>query len=340
MKNFKIVVDATADLDPRWLALHSDKIVVIPVAISDDGETRYDCVGLMPGMYHSSVMEEIVTNGFSTVDEFYDRLIAQRTRGKIVRSTFAQAAPYAIFEELFEAGQDFIYLGMTSALSGTYEHNSRMVAEFMEDYPDVRVACIDSKCIAPGYRLLIERLIAKDLDFDQTLEFVKREGDSIVHLFTIDDFGQAVAGGRVSSTEAIFGTLAHIKPYMRFDYRMSRVGSGEDSKKKLFTSSKVRGTRKLNQQFIEEIKRRIATEEQRAEDPTKNIIIVSHAQAPERVDNFCEQLRKELPAGVEIRGGRVGPAVGSHVGETTMAIFFTAREPSTVANPTWQMYGR
>ena len=333
-KDFRIVVDATADLDPAWLAVHGDQVKVIPIAVVDDGETRYDCVGQTPGSYRSKLLNEIIDEGFTTVDSFYDRLIAQRAHKKIVRSTFAQAAAYAMFEELFEDGIPFIYIGMTSALSGAYEHSSNILLhDLAPNYPDVRVQAIDSRCIAPGYRLLIERLMMQDVGFDDVIKFIEQERESIVHLFTINDFEQALAGGRVKPTEAIVGNLLSVRPCMRFDYRHVPT-----LKKELFTSAKARGDKNLNRKFIQEIKARIATEDQRREDPSKGIIVVSHAQAPERAERFAEQLRAEMPPDIKILGGRVGPAVGSHVGETTLAIFFTAKEPSTQNEPTWQEY--
>ena len=353
VNNFTIVVDSVADLDPLWLDLHPE-IVVIPIGITDEHETRFDesATRIKELIYKEddsvehSWANDIFNHQFSSIDEFYDHLAAQRERHRLLGTTYAQNMPYIVFESLFEKGDPFLYVGMTSALSSTFMNNCVLIDEFKRAYPEVKAAYIDSRCIAPGYRLLIERLVAQKLSIEDAIAFVASECDKIVHLFTIDSFEQAVAGGRVSATEAFFGKALGIRPYMRFDYTQNRDNDPDEPKykKQLSVTGRARTERKLFERMANEVVNRISPK--RENDPTVRRIIVAHAKAPEKAERFKTMLRQkfadaQIPSEeVEIVDGRVGPVIGAHVGETTLAIFFTANEPSTQERPAWQSYGR
>lgn len=316
MLNYTLVVDETADLDPRWLRLHPE-VVVNPMPLSINGELHDEF----------------------TPDTFYPYLIELRKRRQATNVKTSGNASIAEknFRRLFEAGQPFIYLGMTGGLSSACRDNISTIERLRKKYPDVPVGYIDSHCIAPGYRLLVERIVMRDIQFGDVLSFITRERDSIGHLFSFDDFEQAVAGGRVRKMEGWLGQSLKIFPYMRFDY--VGEGNGMDDAKRLAVTAKTHGTKTLLKKFAEEVSQRIATAEQREADPSKKLIIVSHAYCPEKVEFMRTKLEEMLPDNdFIIETGRIGPVVGAHVGETTFAVFFTTCEPSTELKPTWAKY--
>ena len=350
--NYKLVVDSVADLDPLWLELHPE-VVVIPLGITDEHTTRFDnSVDRIKDLIYAkdtsvghSYFTEVFRDRFESTDTFYEYLAAQYAKGIFLGTSYVQRMADEIFSQLFEEGTPFLYVGMTCELSSTYYNNVFKIEELGEIFKEVKYAYVESRCIAPGYRLLIERLVARNLDFDEAIAFVEAERDKIVHLFTINSFEQVVAGGRVSATEAFFGRTLSIRPYMRFDYTQNdRKGPDEPAiRKHLSVTGRTRTDRKLYERMISEIIARIASPKQCAKDPTACKIIVSHAYASERADHFTELLRErlrdcDLLDYYEIVSGRVGPVIGVHVGGTTLAVFFTAHEPSTLESPTWRQY--
>jgi len=338
MLNYTLVVDQVADLDPIWLKQHKHEVIVIPIPVTEGSESYFDF----------------------TPDTFYPYLLQARARNAHVNSAYADEAAYQTFLKLFKKEKPFIYLGMTSTLSATFRNNVGKIERLRSKYPRTSVNYVDSCCIAPGYRLLVERLVESEIEFRDVLGWVYEERDKITHLFTFDDFTQARYSGRfkVGDVKAFLISALNIRPYMRFDYFENEALEDELTEeekalgidkldpevyelftKQLRVSGKCRGDRHIVGKFAQEIVARIATPEQRAEDPTKGWIIISYAMNPNLATMLREKLTQILPdENFVIKTGRIGPVIGSHVGESTMAVFFTAREASSALKRTWQQY--
>lgn len=129
----------------------------------------------------------------------------------------AQASPQVLldlFEEAKEAGDEAIYITLSSALSGTYQ--SACAAKQMADYEGCYV--VDGKNATGGQRMLVE-YAAKLRDQGKTAKEIIAGVESlngrIVLYACMDTLEYLYRGGRISQTVYKLGTLAQVKPIIR-----------------------------------------------------------------------------------------------------------------------------
>ena len=224
--------------------------------------------------------------------------------------TFAANAEQfaAIFEKAASEGNDILYLGFSSALSGTYAASLIAKDMVLEKYPDVRIECFDTKGASLGQGLIVyyAAMMKKDgSDIDSILAFLTDFAPKMCHRFTVDDLVYLKRGGRVSSTTALVGTLLSIKPILH----VSDEG-------KLISLRKARGRKAAVQGLFEDMKTL-------AVDPAEHTVFISHADCMDDAKALADMIEKEFsPQKIVI--GDIGPVIGAHSGPGTLALFFFA----------------
>ena len=128
----------------------------------------------------------------------------------------------------------------------------------------------------------------------------------LCHWFTVEDLKYLKAGGRISPTTALVGTMLGIKPVMRVD-----------DNGKLVSFTKVRGRRAS----LEEIAKQYG---ENAVDKKDGTVFISHGDCIDDADYLAKLLGDTYGATVKIITN-VGPVIGSHSGPGTMALFFVGK---------------
>ena len=129
----------------------------------------------------------------------------------------AQASPQILmdlFEEAKAAGDEAIYITLSSALSGTYQ-NACAVKQ-MVDYEGCFV--VDGKNATGGQRMLLEyaaKLRDEGKTAEQIIAGVESLNGRIVLYACMDTLEYLYRGGRISQTVYKLGTLAQVKPIIR-----------------------------------------------------------------------------------------------------------------------------
>ena len=123
------------------------------------------------------------------------------------------------------------------------------------------------------------------------------------HWFTVDDLNHLKRGGRVSSTVAIVGTMLSIKPIMHVD-----------NEGRLIPISKVKGRKKAIKVLCDKLKEKIV-------DSENQTVFISHGDCIQEAESLKELILSEVKV-KEIIINNIGPAVGSHSGPGTLALFF------------------
>ena len=188
----RIITDSAADFSPR--ELEQLNVTCIPLRVTC-GEREYE--------------ENIDLNK----DEFYALLHS----GAMPKTS--QASPQAL-EDLFtiahEAGDEAIYLCLSSALSGTYQ--TAVMTQRMLGYEGTYV--VDSRNATGGQRLLVEyavRLRDEGHSAQHIVSAVEALRERIVLYACIDTLEYLYLGGRISHTAYQLGSLAQIKPIISVD---------------------------------------------------------------------------------------------------------------------------
>ena len=131
----------------------------------------------------------------------------------------SQASPQALtdlLESAQEAGDEAIYISLSSALSGTYQ--SAVMTARMVGYKGAYV--VDSRNATGGQRLLVEyaaRLRDEGHSASYIFAALERLRDRIVLYACIDTLEYLYLGGRISHTAYQLGNLAQIKPIISVD---------------------------------------------------------------------------------------------------------------------------
>lgn len=229
--------------------------------------------------------------------------------GKVVTTTLAnQVEAAAVAERCAQAGQDLLYIGFSSGLSGTYDACARAVAEIAARYPERTMLSVDSLAASAGQGLLITyvaRLRAQGAGVEECAAWVRAHRLNICHWFTVDDLMFLKRGGRVSAVSAVFGTALSIKPVMHVD---------DDGTLKVV--EKVRGRRKAIAALADHFGKSLG-----CMPADEQIVYISHGD--------CLQDAQELAGMLEERFGvkdvlitYVDPVIGAHSGPGTLALFF------------------
>lgn len=288
--DFIIATDSNCDLPLSFL--EENHIQIFSLTVHMDGKEFADDLG-------------------KTYDhhEFYQNL-----RNGSMPST-SQVNVYA-FKEKFEAwikeGKAVLYIGFSSALSGTYSSSVTARNELLEDYPDAKIITIDTLCASGGQGLLVyyaAQMKKEGKSLDEIVSFIENTKGNIFHGFTVNDLNHLVRGGRLKASSAFVGNLLQIKPVLYL---------GEEGT--LIPHHKARGRKKALKSLLEYY---------RAYHKDSNeMVYITHGDCKEDVDYLISELKENF----NVQNIMVNPiccAIGAHTGADVIALFFlaTSRTP-------------
>ncbi len=156
--------------------------------------------------------EESVQAGELSTDVFWRRLLS----GEIAKTS--QPSPDAFltaFESAQEDGEEILYIGVSSAISGTYQ--SAFLAASM--LANAKVHLVDSLTGAAGQKLLVLHACRLRDEGKLSAQQIAQELLSLrsrVHVYaSLDTLEYLARSGRISKAAANIGTLAQLKPLVR-----------------------------------------------------------------------------------------------------------------------------
>lgn len=285
---FRILTDTSANL-PSELVKEKD-ITVIPFPYFVNG-ARHTCLD---------------TEGFDG-KTFYG---AMREGAEVTTSQINPQNYLDVMRPVLEGGEDILFVGMSSGISGAY-HSAELAAEELRtEFPERKIRLVDTIGASLGEGLLVLRAVRDKLaglSLDAIYEKLMDLRHRLCNIFTVDDLKYLRKGGRLSNLSFIVGTILQIKPLLK--------GNKEG---KIVAFAKLRGRKKA----LEELAKRYDEYVVNAEEQT---IGIAHADCPEDAAYLVELLRRNHPP-KEILIVGYEPVTGSHVGPGTLALFFEARE--------------
>lgn len=281
--SIRIITDSGADLEPEEFQAYG--VGLIPLSITVDRR-----------IYQADMK-------FNKVDFF--RLLEQSP----VFPTTSQPAP-ADFEGMFEearaAGDEVVYIAISSALSGTFQCAS--VVKAMGEYDNVHL--VDSRTASLGQKLLVLHAAAlrgRGFPAGEIAERLTSLCGRIRIYAGLDTLEYLQKGGRLSKAAAGLGTLARVKPVIT----LSKEGTVQ-------VAGKCLGKSKAMSQFS-------ALLSQSPPDPAFPLYGV-YCSRDENLTELREKLRK---TGVEIPDENcfgIGPVIGAHIGPGAYGVVYVAKE--------------
>lgn len=277
----RIITDSAADFEPH--ELERLNVTCIPLSVML-GETEYQ------------------ENVNLSKDQFFALLAETGASPKT-----AQPSPTYLmeeFEEAKKAGDEAVYIALSSALSGTYQ--SAVMTR--EDAESDSLFVLDSKNATGGQRLLVEyavRLRDEGKSAAQIVEAVEAIRDKIVLYACIDTLEYLYRGGRISHTVYKLGTMAQVKPVIR----VTEEGAIE-------VPAKAMGMRKGMDLLCKRI-------ELQKPSPVHNLYVMYTADRTigQTLAKKIRDLGYEVP---EERIVQVGAGIGSHIGPNACGIVYVS----------------
>ena len=280
---YRIVTDTSANL-PRSFIEENDLIVV-------------------PFSYLVNGVEHFETEGCFDGGEYYDILRS----GHVV--TTSQIPPQRFVEAMtpiLENGDDILYVGMSSGISGAFQSSVIAAGELREKYPGREIRLVDTLAASLGEGIAVIRAVKlreQGVPLGETAEALEAMKGKICQLLLVDDLMYLRRTGRVGGVTAVIGSVLGVKPLLK--------GNEEG---KLVVSAKIRGRK----QAIKEMARRY---EALARDAGSSVVGIAHADCEKDADALADMISETVDP-PEILKVCYEPVTGAHTGPDALALFF------------------
>lgn len=282
---YEIVTDSSADLTDELIQEYGIHIVSLSFRV---GGEEFPCY---------------VQGQKTDYKQFYDRM----RKGEMVDTSLIDMSTCRdIFEGILRRGNDVLYIGFSSALSGSYNAGAMVAESLRGAYPERRIATIDSLSASMGEGLLVYYAAEQRRDgksMDEVSDWLIENRLHLCHWFTVDDLFHLKRGGRISAATALVGTMLGVKPVLHVD-----------NEGKLVAVGKVRGRRKSLETLVDEM-------EKTCTNPTEQLVFISHGDCVEDAQ-YVERIVRERLNVKDVQINYVDPVIGAHSGPGTIALFF------------------
>ena len=283
MRDYVICIDASVDIEQRWI--DENNVVIIPMKYTL-GEQEY-------------LMENRLTD--LKLKEFYDAMRA----GQITHTS--QITPYyyqQIFGKEAQKGYDILYISLSSGLSNTYSSALTAAGEIEDEYEGTKIEVVDSLAGTGGMGLLLMMAVrAKQngVSLSENAAALRANAGKVCHWFMVDDLKYLRRGGRISAATAVAGTVLNIKPILKIQ---------DDGT--LISIAKKRGLAKAAS-FLTECYGGAL------DACISNDVVIAHADCEKEAEAARDRILSINPdAQVMICG--LGPVIGAHTGPGMMAV--------------------
>ena len=285
--SYRIFTDATSDLPAEFAG--QLRVTVLPMGFTMEEKEYF----YIPG------------NSDMPIETFYEKMRAgvPVITAQINSFTFLEA-----FEPVLQAGEDVLYIGFSSKLSGTVQSAFSAAEELRAKYPERKVVVIDSCAASLGEGLLVYYAARKrDLPLDALAKWVEDNKLRLIHWFTVDDLVYLKRGGRISGATAAIATILNIKPVMHVD-----------DEGYLVAVEKVQGRKKSLRALFERMEKTVDTK-------ANDTVFIGHCAAKADAEYVATLVHEKYPD-MMVHIGDIGTSIGAHSGPGTIALFFIGNE--------------
>ncbi|MCL2169317.1 MAG: DegV family protein [Defluviitaleaceae bacterium] len=285
MYKFQIVTDSCANLTDAVIEKYNLHILNLSYLLN--GEEK---VGYIKGQKIDHA-------------DFYNKL-----RDKNNKASTSQATPASTIDvarPILEAGEDVLFVVLSSGLSGTFDAVQQGAKTLLEEFPERKIICVDSLCATSGIGALVleaARLRDEGKEIGEVAVVLDKIRHNVLHYFTIDDLFHLKRGGRLSAVKAIMGSALNVKPLLT----VSKEG-------KLVPIGKARGRVKALDGLVDAVSA--------IEPSVSSTVYIVHADV-EKDAEYCAAQIREKHKGLTPEIVELNPVIGIHSGPGTVAIIF------------------
>lgn len=282
--SIKIVTDSSCDLGSNFVK--ENNIEVLSLILNLDGEIIKDDLGVS-----------------LKYNDFYDKL----RNGSIPNTS--QVNIYSFeekFKELLNDGSEVLYIGLSSALSGTFNSANMARNNILEENPEAKIVIIDSLSVSMGVGLLVKKACLmrdENHSLEEIIEWIEENKKKINHTILVDDLQHLKRGGRISGSTAAVGSLLNIKPALKIDDNGA-----------IASIDKIKGKKKALKYIADKVK-------EEAVNSNEQVLYIMHGDALEDAEALRDLIASETKFR-DISIQYIGTVIGSHGGPGTIAAIF------------------
>lgn len=270
-----VVTDSTAYI-PKELR-EKLNIYMIPLSVIFGNETYQEEIDITASDFYEEVKnKELPTTSQPPVGQFVE-----------------------LFEKLSKEYDAVISIHLSSGISGTFQGavTAGGMAEGIKVYPfDSEISCM----VQGFYVLEAAEMAAAGKTPQEIMHRLEEMKHSIRAYFMVDDLSHLQRGGRLSSAQALIGSLLQVKPLLHFEEKV------------IVPFEKIRTRKKAMKRIVE-----LLEEDVKSGDPYRAAII--HANREEEANEWKAELEALFP-NVEFMISYFGPVIGTHLGEGSMGL--------------------
>lgn len=283
---FAIITESSCDLSrERFAALD---VLVVPIPFTISGKA-----------YRHFPDEREISSG-----DFYRQLA---NRAEIRTSAPSPGDFIQIAENALKDGRDLLYLGISSALSATFQSGVIAMKELQARYPEREIRWVDTMSGAMGEALLVEMAATargRGMGLRETISLIEENRGRTAHIFTLDQLDYLRRSGRLPAYQAVLGSILDIKPILKLNAQGAFVLSG-----------KVRSYQKALGRLFE-------TVIGKAVNLRQQIVYISHADVARAAAQLADKIR--AAGAKEVVVTLLGPAIAGHFGVGGIGVSFLA----------------
>lgn len=279
MAKVKIYTDSTSDLSQELIKKHS--ITIVPLYVGFDDNTYRDGVDITTAQLYEKVKES----------------------GKLPKTSAPSPLDFVnAFQKDVDAGNDILYIGLSTKLSATIQNAKIASSEF----PHARIEIVDSMNLSTGIGLLVMKavdFIAEGMNLVETANKIRELVQKVETAFVPDTLDYLYMGGRCSALTNIVGNVLRIRPIIKVKDGGMTVGQ------------KARGKREkiLDTMLSNALKNKDNMDTSR--------VFITHSHGLKDAQFLKEQLEKSLNLN-EIIITDAGCVISSHCGPNTVGILY------------------
>lgn len=286
--SLRIFTDSSANLPEKLV--RERNIGVVPLTLMVNGEEMlcYEPGGTFDG------------------EAFYERMRAE-DKLELRTSMINSAAFLAAFEPCLKAGDDIVYVAMSSGISGTYFSGETAAEALRAAYPERAIFAVDTLAASLGEGLMV--LEAADLrdggaSAAEIASYLGVRRSQMRQHFMVDDLNYLKRGGRISTVVALAGMLLSLRPIL-----------AADAEGRIMLDKKVIGRKKALATLGE------IFDDGFADAPGNCRAGIAHAGCEADAQALADSICARHP-GVGFTIVCYEPGTGAHVGPGTVALFF------------------
>lgn len=282
--SYAIVTDTSANLPSPWL--EQNNVGVIPLTFTAGGREQ-------------NCLDTEAFNGTM----FYT---AMRNGALVTTSQINPQAYIDCFTPRLEAGEDILFVGMSSGISGSFQSAQLAMQQLRDSYPNRHFRMVDTLGASLGEGLMVMRAVDMKhagMSLDDNAKTLLSLRKSMCQIFMVDDLVYLKRTGRVSGAVAMVASVLQIRPLLK-----------GNEQGQIVTYSKARGRRKAIEALANHYDELVV-------DAGSQLIGIAHADCEKDAELLTSLLKRNHPPKAVLTV-MYEPVTGSHVGPGTLALFF------------------